>query len=275
MRPGQVIPAIVVAVFLTLLPGLITAGSDSALMRLSDRDDLLGWEAVGRLDMAGKGFCTGTLITPDLVLSAAHCVFDRRSGKLLAAGSITFRAGLRDGVAVAERRVLQIEVPAGYRLQEKPTNDNIRNDVALLRLTAPIVSSDADPFVLYSGAAPVRDVSVASYGVDRSEAISRQRRCRILASMDDLMAFDCNVTFGSSGAPVFTRTGGRGRILSVISGMSQMNGRKVAIGMALPSVVAALKAQMRRSPVAAPDRPIVRIGAGSTKRVSGAKFVRP
>jgi protease YdgD len=275
VKPGQTIPALAAAILLTLLPGLTAAGSDSPLTRLSDRDDLLGWEAVGRLDLAGRGFCTGTLIAPDLVLSAAHCVFERASGKLLEAGSITFRAGLRDGVAVAERRVLQIEVPAGYRRQERLTNDNVRKDVALLRLRAPIVSSDADPFVLYSGAAPVRDVSVASYGMGRSEAISRQRRCTVLGSSNDLMAFDCNVTFGSSGAPVFTRTGGRGRILSVISGRTQMNGREVAIGMALPSVVATLKAQMRRAPVAAPDRPIVRIGAGSPIRAGGAKFVRP
>lgn len=269
------IAAFVLTICLTLFPVFANAGSGSALVRLGDRDDLLGWEAVGRLDLAGKGFCTGTLIATDLVLTAAHCVFDRKSGRVLQPGSVTFRAGLRDGVSVAERRVLQIEVPPDYLPLQKMTNANVRNDVALLRLVAPIVSSDADPFVLYSGQKPTRDVSVASYGKGRSEAISRQRNCQVLSVWDDLMVFDCNITFGSSGAPVFTRVGNRGRIVSVISGMSRINGQKVAIGMSLPSVVASLKAQMRRAPASAPDRPIVRIGAGSGSRANGAKFIRP
>ena len=35
------------------------------------------WQAVGRID-TGPGFCTGTLIAADLVLTAAHCLFHPR-----------------------------------------------------------------------------------------------------------------------------------------------------------------------------------------------------
>ena len=273
IRSGFVIP--VLAVCLLLIATLAVAQSGSALMRLSDRDDLLGWEAVGRLDMAGTGFCTGTLIAADLVLTAAHCVFDRRTGKVLQPERITFRAGLRDGISVAERKALQIVVPPDYVPLSGFTLDNVRRDVALLRLDRAIVSTDADPFVLYSGSSPGGDVSVASYGKGRSGAISRQRQCRVLASQNDLMMFDCNVTFGSSGAPVFTRYGNRGRIISVISGMARVDGQKVALGMSLPRVVAALKAQMRRNPVTRPLGEIRRIRVGSSNRVSGARFIKP
>ena len=37
---------------------------DSGLKRLDTGEDSKGWEAVGRLDLAGKGFCTGALIAP-------------------------------------------------------------------------------------------------------------------------------------------------------------------------------------------------------------------
>lgn len=267
--------SLALAVYLTLLPTVTTAQATSALTQFNSRNDLLGWEAVGRLDMKGTGFCTGTLITPDLVLTAAHCVFDRNTGKVLPPEMITFRAGLRDGVSIADRQVLQIAVPPDYVRQQRLVAKHVRKDVALLRLRAPIVSTDANPFILHSGQIPGNKVSVASYGKGRAQAISRQRSCQVLGTRNDVMVFDCDVTFGSSGAPVFAQTGSHRRIVSVISGMAQSNGKKVALGMTLPSLVASLKAQMRRAPVTAPDRAIVRVRVGSGNRPSGARFIKP
>jgi len=263
------------ALLLALIPGLACAQSGSGLVRLTDRDDLLGWEAVGRLDMAGTGFCTGTLIAPDLVLTAAHCVYDPRSNAPLPAENLTFRAGLRDGVSIAERRIRQVVPHAGYRPELNMTRENVRQDVALLRLASPIVSSDANPFILHSGPLPGEQVSVASYGQGRSEALSRQRQCKVLRAFGDLMTFDCNVTFGSSGAPVFTRVGNRGRIVSVISGVAQINGKRMSLGMSLPAVVAELKSQMRRTAVSGPGRDIKRVQVGSGNSGIGAKFIKP
>ncbi|NRB18862.1 MAG: trypsin-like serine protease [Rhodobacteraceae bacterium] len=247
---------------------------NTSLRQLSDREDLLGWEAVGRLDFAGKGFCSGTLIAPDLVLTAAHCVYNR-DGQLRAVGQIQFRAGLQDGSAIADRQALQIAAHPGYRPGRGPDVENVTYDVALIRLENPISSFEADPFVLHSGRNYGDEISVTSYGMGRAEVPSRQRSCTLMAEFQQVMMIDCNVTFGSSGAPVFSQVGGRGRILSVVSSGGTYQGRKVAFGMQLADRVAELKAQLRRNPVAAVDRRIKRIRVGGGNGVSGAKFIRP
>ncbi len=263
----------ILAIFFALVCPLSVAAD--GLRRLTDRDDLLGWEAVGRLDLDGRGFCTGTLIAPDLVLTAAHCVYERKAKSLRPADKILFRAGLRDGVAIAERRGLQIAAHPDYDPGQPPSIQNIRHDVALIRLTEPITSRDADPFAIHSGRNAGTEISVASYGVGRAEALSRQRSCTLLTERDDVIAFDCNVTFGSSGAPVFARVGGRGRILSLVSAGGKLDSKTVGFGMTLPQRIAELKAQLRRNPVAVPDRRIKRLQAGTGRNSSGARFIRP
>ena len=51
---------------LSMLIASQALAQNSGLVRLTDRDDLLGWEAVGRLDLAGRGHLA------DLVLGLAE-----------------------------------------------------------------------------------------------------------------------------------------------------------------------------------------------------------
>ena len=120
-------------------------------------------------------------------------------------------------------------------------------------------------------------MSVLSYGRGRSEHLSWQRDCSILERGWGILTFDCNVTFGSSGAPVFVRYGNRVRILSVVSATGDNgDGQKLSFGMDLPEVVERLKHRMRVG-----DRPAVKTATGvtriqvGTRSGGGAKFVKP
>jgi protease YdgD len=260
-----------------------TTMGDSGLRALDSDYEAIGWEAIGRVD-TGFSYCTGTLIAPDLVLTAAHCVFDMERGTRVDPERIIFRAGYRNGRAVAARGVAQIAAHPQFQPDRGIGDVNIGHDVALLRLRTSIPTSQINPFLLHSDRIAPGPVSIVSYGKGRSEVQSRQAGCRMTGRDRALFVFDCDVTQGSSGAPVFSHLNGRGRILSVISAVAAYNGRDVALGMDVAPLVEELKAMLRAGNTAAPVARISRVQVGTrpasastsavTVRVPGAKSVR-
>lgn len=260
-------------IFLCLAVMSSASFAQSNKRKLTDREDLYGWEAIGRLDIGKQGFCTGTLIAQDLVLTAAHCALEK-SGKPYAPGKVTFRAGLSNGTSLADRKVVQIAVHPEYAKRPSLSVEGVQTDVALMRLEKPIPYSVADPFALHSGRVAGNEVSLASYGRGRSEAITRERSCRILQRYQGLITFNCDITFGSSGSALLARNGSRWQILSVVSAVGTDGRRKIGFGMELTGIVDQLKAILRRD-APQPKAAIRRLQVGSDKASSGAKFITP
>jgi protease YdgD len=232
------------------------------------------WAAVGRLEGQGNLYCTATLIAPDIVLSAAHCVYDPQTGARVQPGQMIFKPGRTRSPTPGARRIVQIEVDDSFRFDEGLNADNVMSDVALLRLDTPLPREAVPPFKVHSGRMEHGNVSVVAYGDGQPEMIPKRRRCRVLEHYARLIALDCEVPEGSSGAPIFTHVGSSGRVLSVVSGKGHIQGRQVTFGMDLSNTVAELTARIRAvSP--RPSGPVRVLRPGQEPDSSGPKFVRP
>ena len=63
------------------------------------------WSAVGRLTLdGGQGFCTASLIAPDIVLTAAHCLYDEQTGAQYATKDFEFQVGWTIHVGFSQMR---------------------------------------------------------------------------------------------------------------------------------------------------------------------------
>lgn len=258
-----------------MLAAIPVLGQSAAtdLVPLETRQATQGWEAVGRLDVATGGFCTAALIRDRLLLTAAHCVYDSNNA-LIAPDQFTFRAGLRNGRADATRRIVSVVPHPNYRSEgiSGIAVDNIGHDIAVLELAQPIRYTGVQPFPIAGRPFRGDDVTIVSYGRNRSEAPSLQESCNVLGHQNDAVVMDCDVVFGSSGAPVFQIRNGRALIVSVVSAMAQTDEGKLSFGTSLQEPLQILLAEFAAKGPAKPGgtQRLIQIGE---RNDTGAKFV--
>jgi V8-like Glu-specific endopeptidase len=246
------------------------AQQDSGLLTLATGDQARGWDAVGRIDFGARGFCTGALIAPDLVLTAAHCLFDKDTGERIDTDEIEFLAGWRNGRAAAYRGVRRAVAHPDYSFAEGERLDRVAHDLAVIELDQPIRLPSITPFA--TGEVPGLDarVSVVSYGQDRSEAPSLQRSCHVIDGQTGVLILSCAVEFGSSGAPIFALVDGVAQVVSVVSAKAEYQGSPVALGTQIDATLIELLAAVHGGAPAFHNPK-----SAERDAPDGAKFVRP
>lgn len=265
------IAMIILGMWVYAAVGPLTAQENSALRRLGTADESRGWEGVGRVEIADAGFCTGTLVEERLVLTAAHCLFDRVTGARIADERITFRAGWRDGRAVAYRNARRALVHPDYEYNGPRQIESAGNDMALIELDHPVRLASVPPFAIAPAPRVGARVDLVSYAMEREEAPSLQEKCHILGEDRGLLMLSCDVNFGASGAPVFVTSETGSFVVSIVSAKAEWRGSKVSLAATLGERYDRLR-QTLDAPRPVEIEPVSGVAA---RAGSGAKFVRP
>ena len=277
---------VLAALTVTLMsPAALNAeeGDDATgLTELMTAYDARGWEAVGKVSIGYDGMCTGALIETNIVLTAAHCLYDNRSGKLIDPGQVQFHAGRRNGRATATRKIRRAVVHPDYVFAPPGGELDTSDDLALLELNSEIRLASVTPFETGNRPRKGQSVGVVSYAHDRDTSPSLQEVCHVLARQRGTLVLSCDVDFGSSGAPIFVEVDGTPQIVSVVSAMGDIRGRRVSLGTNLVTPLSELRAILRtgggvaaqptlQAKTVKANKPRIRtLGGGG-----GAKFVKP
>lgn len=216
-----------------LTAALLLAGpSEAAERRYTTDAEADTWRAVGLVDWRGKGRCTGALIRPDVVLTAAHCVADAASRTVAPPGEIRFIAGRKDNFNIGVVTAKSVSVHPGYFATGANYSERqVRTDVARITLIRPI--PDVDAFrVAYTP--PVgAEVALLSYSRGRQNRLSIQTPCRIRDRKTEFLELDCTSTPGASGAPYFSiGLDGAPRLIGVNSGRRTRGAAPTALALA-------------------------------------------
>jgi len=167
------------------------------------------WTAIGRVNRTTGGYCTGALVAPDRVLTAAHCLWDPRQRRMRPASVFYFIAGYDRGTMAAHAGVSVYRVAPGYRAAEREDPRQALNDWAVLTLESPIETVPPLPLLPMDGdalaaAAAEGRLMQAGYSQDRPHMLSIDLGCPVdrLVADGRLVVHGCDAVSGDSGSPL-------------------------------------------------------------------------
>jgi protease YdgD len=195
-------PAIGAAAALALV--LLPAAGQAADRRIPVDPNAPPWSAVAKVQSNIGEHCSGVLIAPAVVLTAAHCLYNPRTRAMLQPASLHVLFGFERDRYRFHRLVTRFTLGAGFdgRRGGPQPGDWARLELATSVPPAPLPLA-ADPV---AGMA----ASLAGYNQDRAQLLMADTACHVLhvealPGGGAFLVHDCEGTYGTSGGPLLVR----------------------------------------------------------------------
>lgn len=208
------------------------------------------WSAMGRLNNGLGAHCSGVLVGPRLVATAAHCLWNHRTRAVIPVTSLTFVAGYDRGQYLKASKVARMHPSPGWNFAAPGGSLSSRaDDWALLELSEPL-GETVGMIALGDDAVAGQTVTAAGYGKDKAHVPMAHVGCRVVERRGAVAINDCDAVQGDSGGPLLVWRDGQFRLVglnvAVLVGAGDMG---VAVG------VGAFKAQAQRLGAGSEGRP--------------------